>query len=283
MKISISLFMSDILPHKKKIYHRIVKSRIFKDKTTDDVFQQLKKYGLDGFELLLPQYSITTNADIQEIKKLAKKYGLPVLSIHQALRFITATKVKEIARLFEIADQLHAKVIVLHINSARKQIFDVNYVQALHELEKKYKILVTFENMEKHVESYFHEHRWHAAKFSDLVEKIGFHITFDVVHLAHSHSNSDILHFFQKNKEKISNVHLSDYRRHLLNGSLRPMRYKHMPLGDGQLPIEEFLSLLLKEDYKGLVTLEVNTDMLGVERSIGLIHKITHPYKLNAT
>ncbi len=275
MKMSISLFMSDILPYKKKLYHKIVKSKIFKDKTTDDVFRKLKKIGFDGFELLLPQYAITTNEDILEIKKLTEVYKFPVLSIHQAIRFLTASKIKEIARLFEIADMLQVKVIVLHINSARKLIFDEKYVKTLHELEEKYHVQVAFENMEKHIGSYVHGYRWNSVKFSDLVARTGFHITFDVVHLVHSQANCDIFHFYTENRKRISNIHLSDYRRHALNSNLRPMRYKHMPLGDGQLPIGEFLSLLQKEKYKGLVTLEVNTDMSGVERSMALIQQST--------
>src|SRR6266568_7519504 len=140
MKTSISLFLSDILPHKRKLFHKIVKNKIFKGETPERIFIHLKSIGLDGFELLLPQYATTTDKDILEVKKLVLKHKFPVLSVHQSLRFFTATKVNEITRLFEVADMLSAKVVVLHINSARKQIFDDEYIQALHTLEKKYKI-----------------------------------------------------------------------------------------------------------------------------------------------
>jgi sugar phosphate isomerase/epimerase len=272
MKTSISLFLSDILPHRKKFIHKIVKAKFFKNLTTDDVFVHLKKSGLDGFELLLPSYLQTTQKDILEIKRLTEQYNFPVFSVHQALRFFSATKIKEITELFETADMLSAKVIVLHMNSARKQIFDDEYTRALHELEKKYKIIVTFENMEKHAESYFHSHRWHPIKFADLVKKTGFHITLDTVHLAHS--GGDIVRFSKENMEQISNIHLSDYRFHPLNSSLRPMRYKHMPLGNGELPINKFISFLKKEKYKGLLTLELHSDMKGVEQSVEVIKKL---------
>ncbi|HVA96208.1 MAG TPA: sugar phosphate isomerase/epimerase family protein [Candidatus Acidoferrales bacterium] len=277
MKTSITLFLSDILPHRRKIYHKIVKNKIFKNQKTDDVFKHLKKIGLDGFELMLPQYATTTDADILEVKKFTTKYKFPVLSVHQALRFLTATKVNEIARLFEIADMVGAKVIVLHINSARKQVFNESYVQTLHELEKKYKVKVTFENMEKHIESYFHAHRWHAVKFSTLIQRINFHITFDIVHLAHS--GGDILRFYKDNKDRIINIHLSDYRSHPLNGSLRPLRYKHMPLGDGELPIDAFVALLQKEKYQGILNLELHSDIHGVEKSVSMVNQIIHSRK----
>lgn len=268
MKTSISLFFSDILPHKKKLYHKIVKSKIFKDKTPHEVFNELKTMGLDGFELLLPQFAEVTNSDIKEINKVTKEHKFPVLSVHQSLRFLTATRLQEIRRLFEIADKLSVKVVVLHMNSARKQIFDDEYVQTLHELEKKYKIKAAFENMEKHVESYFHSHRWHEEKFPDLIKKTGFHITFDIVHLAHS--GGEILRFFRGNQERIVNIHISDYLPHVLN-AVRPMKYKHLKLGDGALPIERFVSLLEKEKYNGLLTLEINTDIDGVKQSVDII------------
>lgn len=271
------MFLSDILPHRRKFIHQIVKNKIFKDQTTDDVFSRLKDIGLDGFELLLPQYATTTNNDIQEVKNLVKKHDFPVLSVHQALRFFTATKIAEIARLFEIADMLSAKLVVLHMNSARKQIFDPEYVKALHELQTKYKIKVTFENMEKHIGSLFYGHHWHDVKFSDLVKKTKFHITFDIVHLAHS--GGDIKQFFKDNKDRIINIHLSDYKYHPLNNSLRPMRYKHMPLGKGELPIKAFITLLQKENYKGLLTMEIHTDINGIDNSTAVIKQVHKPLK----
>lgn len=271
MKKSISLFLSDILPHKRKLFHKIVKNKIFKNHSSAEAFKHMKKIGLDGFELVLPQYATIVDADIFEVKKLAEKYNFPVLSVHQSLRFFTATKLKEIARLCEIAHILSAKVVVLHINSARRQIFDKKYIKTIHELEKKYNVHVTFENMEKYIKSYFASHLWHADKFASLIQNADFTITFDIVHLAHS--GGDIIHFFENNKERILNVHLSDYKSHLLNSSLRPMRFKHMPLGEGELPIEAFISLLQKEKYNGLLTLELHADMQGVEQSISLVNK----------
>ena len=245
MKTSISLFLSDILPHKKKLIHKIVKAKIFTNQTTESILTHLRKLGLDGFELLLPLYSLPTDDDILEVKRLAQKHLFPVLSVHQSLRLLSATKINEIKRLFEIAHMLGANVVVLHMNSAKGQIFDKDYVEILHDLEIQYGVKATFENMEKHIESYFHAHRWHADKFQVLVEKTNFHITFDIVHLAHS--GGDILKFYSDNKKRILNVHLSDYKKHLLNTSLRPMRFKHMPLGDGELPIESFITFTERE------------------------------------
>jgi len=271
MKTSISLLYSDLLPHRKKLFHKVVTSKMFAKKSPEAVFADLKAFGLDGFELLLPSFLKINDEDLLSIKKLSQKYHLPVLSVHQTLRFLTTTKLKEIERFFEIAEKLQAKVIVLHISCAGRQIFNNKYVHELHQLEKKYKIKAAFENNEKYAASYLQPHRWHETKFSDLINKMDFHITLDTVHLAHS--GGDIVQFYKKNKSRIMNVHLSDYRYHPLNASLRPMRYKHMPLGDGELPIEDFVALLKREEYNGLLTLELHSGLDGVEQSMGMIKK----------
>jgi sugar phosphate isomerase/epimerase len=262
MKTSVSLFLSDILTQRRKMFHKIVKNDIFDGLTPEEGLRYLKENGVEGIEVCLSQYYNTTDWDVEELNRLTKHVGLPVLSVHQALRFFTSTKIPEITRLFEIADKLRVRLIVLHMNSAQKQIFDPAYIEALHHLEDKYNIKVTFENMEKHIGSLFYEHRWHDVKFSELVYKTDFHITLDVVHLAHS--GGDIIEFYKKHKDRIINIHLSDYRKHIFNNNIRPMRYKHMPLGEGQLPIQEFLKLLHKERYDGLITMEIHGDIKDI-------------------
>lgn len=269
MKTSINLFLTDIMPERRKMYHKLVKNRIFAQFAPHQVFEILKKSGIDGIEVLLPQFAPVSDKDIKMLKELLTQCDMPVLSVHQSLRFFSSTKIKEITRLAEVAHMLSAKVIVLHMNSAQKQIFDPEYVAALHALEEKYDVVVTFENMEKHIGSLMYEHRWEGVKFADLVRSTGFHITFDIVHLATS--GGDILEFYEKNKDIIANIHLSDYKHHYLNSSLRPMRYKHMPIGKGDLPIKQLMYLLYDEKYDGLLTMEMHTDLEGIKESAKIL------------
>ncbi len=279
MKTSVSLFLSDLLPSRRKLFHKVVKNDIFEDMSPDEGLEALKKGGIDGIEVCLSQYYETTTQDIEELKILLKKHDVPVLSLHQALRFFSSTRIPEITRLFEFANLLKVRLVVLHMNSAQKQIFDPEYIEALHILEDKYKIKVTFENMEKHIGSLFYEHRWHDVKFSELVYKTNFHITLDTVHLAHS--GGDIIKFYKKYKDRIINIHLSDYKHHLFNSSLRPLRYKHMPLGEGELPIDDFLKTLKKEGYDGLVTMEIHGNLHDICEGAKQINKAKgHTFKL---
>ncbi len=268
MKTSVHLFLTDILPEKRRILNKVVKNRIFGNTPARKVFSEMKKSGIEGIEVLLPNF--VTPTDIEDLKKSAQENKMKIYSVHQALRFLTKTRISEIKSLFESARLLGAKVIVLHMSSVGKQLFDTKYIDSLHLLEEEYKIKIGFENQEKHVVSALSAYCWDSKKFASLMEEKNFNITLDVCHLGQS--NGDIIDFFKNNKDRIVNIHLSDYKKHYLNNSLRPMRYKHMPLGKGTLPIDEFLKTLKSEKYDGLLTMEIETDLDGLLKSADIIN-----------
>ena len=272
MKTSAALFLTDILPQKRKFFSKIVKNKVFGKSDPDEVFAMLRKSGVDGIELFLPSYTKIIFDDIREAKKLLDINQMPVFSVHQSLRFFSKTKIAEITTLFAMADVLGAKVIVLHMSSAGKQLFDKEYTDTLHSLEEKYGMKVGFENREKYIGSILDGYGWDQEKFSTLMKEAGFSITLDTTHLAQA--GGDIVSFFKQNKDRIVNIHLSDYKPHFLNSSLRPFRFKHLPLGKGKLPIDEFIKTLKKENYKGLITMEMHTDLEGMCESAEVIKKI---------
>ncbi len=267
MNISVSLLLTDVLPHKKRFLNRFVKSRIFDKLSHSEIFSQLKNAGVDGVELLLP--ADASFDDLVEARNLLEKHNIKVFSVHQALRFITKTKPEEVAELFTAADIFKSKVVVLHMNTVGRQIFKKNYISTLKMLEKKHKIKIGFENREKFFASRLSTHGWDEIRFPSLMEKVGFKMTLDTCHLGQT--GGDIINFFKKNKKRIVNIHLSDYRAHYLNNSLRPLRFKHLPLGHGDLPIKEFIKVLKTEKYQGLLTLEINSDLDEILNSLRFI------------
>jgi sugar phosphate isomerase/epimerase len=263
MKTSAGLFLTDILPRKRGLIHKLIKNNIFrKGIPRSQVFETLKRSGVDGIELFLPFYKKIKYDDIRDLIKVLNEHKMPVLSVHQALRFLTQTKLAEITNLFTIADMLKAKVIVLHMSSIGKQCFDKEYIETIHSLQEKFCIKVGFENREKFLGSVFSTHGWDENKFSSLMKKDNFHITLDTTHLATT--GGDIIKFYKQNKNRIINIHLSDYKKNIFNSTLRPLRFKHLPLGKGNLPINEFIHTLHKEQYQGLVTMEMHTDLDGM-------------------
>lgn len=269
MKTSASLFFTDIVPHKRRLFHKVIKNKAFDSLPTKEIFSKLKAAGMDGVELILPSFQRASDEDLMEVKKLLDECQMPIFSVHQVIRFFTKTRLAEIVELFHIADSLGAKVIVLHMNSAGQQVLNKDYIKLVHSLQNKYGIKVGFENREKFFGSLHRGYGWHEDKFAKLMKDNNFNITLDTTHLAHS--GGDIIDFFEKNKDRIVNIHLSDYRPHILNGTLRPMRYKHLPLGKGVLPIKEFLETVRKDKYEGLMTMEIHGNLDALVDSAEII------------
>lgn len=273
MKTSTALFLTDILPHRRGFYNKIVKNKILEEGKSIEAYKAMKAAGIEGVELFLPSYITLSPTDFKELRVILDEQGFPVFSVHQQLRFLSLTRIDEIEELCKIATSLAAGVIVLHMSSSGKQVFDPKFVEAIHALEKKYNLKAGFENREKYFGSYSAPYGWDEHKFAALMEKNDFSITLDTTHLAQA--GGDIVAFFKKNKHRIVNIHISDYKEHPLNSSLRPLRFKHLPLGKGELPIDEFLKTLHDEKYKGLITMEIHTDLHGICESAKIINAIT--------
>ena len=113
---------------------------------------------------------------------------------------------------------------------------------------------------------------WNAEAFTKLLETAGLSMTFDITHLAQV--GEDITEFYRKNKERVINIHLSDFKKSWLNTNIHFPDHMHLSLGQGELPIEEFLKTLKKENYKGLITMEINSNLEGLCKSANLIKKV---------
>lgn len=272
MKLSAWVSLSDLLPDKKTgfdrfIFGRFIKQTIFNKNNPQDVLLALKKSGVDGIELLVCP-NVEDN-DIVKIQKILKELNMNVFSVHQSISTLFNIRILEITNLFEIANKLSAKVIVLHINVIGDQIFDETYVKDLKALEKKYNIKIGIENSPKSVLSLSKSYSWGEKEFSNLMKKTDFHITFDTTHLAQT--GKGIIAFYKKNKDRIVNIHLSDYKNNFLNNYLLFAYDTHLPLEKGELPIREFLQTLKDNNYSGLITMEINGSLDDLCQSARII------------
>lgn len=267
MKISAWIYASDLLPNKRTLVEKLGnKGNLFENAKPEEVFDKLKASGVDGIELLLP--ANFSDADFQYLKKLFDKDKVVVNSIHQPLRLITKTDIKEIEMLFSFAKRFNAKLIVLHLQSAKEQIFDKKYLERLHQLQKEYDIKLTFENTQKFRQLFNKKRYWVAEEFAKIVRNAGFSITLDTTHLADA--GGDIIDFYNKNKNIISNIQLSDYKAKWPSPGL------HLIPGEGELPMKEFLKVLKNDRYDRydrFITMEIKTDLEGLCRSATFIRK----------
>lgn len=271
MKLSAWVSVSDLLPEKKTgfggfIFDRFIKQRIFNKNNPQDVLLALKKSGVSGIELLVcPNVK---DRDIQKIQKILKELDMDIFSLHQSISTLFNISLLEITNLFEIANKLSARVVVLHINVIGDQIFDQKYINSLKLLEKQYKIKIAIENSPISFLSLFKTYGWKEKEFVSLMKKTGFSITLDTTHLAQT--GKDIINFYKNNKDRIINIHLSDYKKSLLNKYLLLAYDTHLPLEKGELPIKDFLETLAKNQYNGLITMEIDGNLESLCKSARL-------------
>jgi len=259
MKLSAWVSISDLLPNKKNgfgefIFDKFIKQKLFTKYNQKDVLLALKKSGVNGIELL--STSNVTDQDIQKVQKMLKELGLAVFSVHQSISTLFNIGIQEIEGLFQIANKLKAGVIVLHINVIGNQIFHNDYVQSLKNLQRKYKIKIGMENSPISPLTFFNKNTWDEDKFSNLIKEKEFNITFDTTHLAQTGKN--IVDFYENNKDRIVNIHLSDYKMNILNKYLLLANGTHLPLGKGTSPIKQLLNAMKQTNYSGVITMEIS-------------------------
>lgn len=267
MKISLSIYITSFLKGRRTFLERLVAKENLLDKTSDlsSVLSQFKSSGIDGIELIVR--TRTTDAQLKQVKAMLQKNNIPVLSVHQPLSLGFSIHFRQIVRLFETANIVGAKVIVIHIFALRKNIHDPAFVAELKRLEKKYGIHIALENSTKSLFSRSKIHTWQEKAFTQMLSGIDFKVTMDTAHVGQA--QEDIISFFHKNKNRIINIHLSDYKRRLYNS-------EHLPLGRGTLPITEFITLLKKEKYNQLLTFEITSSFENIFTSANTLQELLH-------
>lgn len=277
MKLSSIATISDLLPHKKNRTEKMIADRMsrenkhmFQKNNIEEVLKKLKAAGVDGIELLV--MTNTTDKDCEEIIRLMLKHKLRINSIHQSLSTFLFIRQSQIKRLFEISKLLSCDVIVLHIDAVGRRIKSKNFLQTIRELEELYNVRVGFENMPKTPFNIWRRYTWKHNHFSKtmLTQELG--ITLDTTHLAQA--RGDIMEFYRDHKKNIVNIHLSDYKKNWKNNHLMLTTDTHLPIGKGILPIQQLLKELKENKYKGLITMEIDTDLNGMCKSAAMIKKV---------
>ncbi len=253
MQLSLSINLSDILTEKKSILENLFSwgSFVGNGFHPGRVFPLIKEGKFDGIELVASK-DIKAK-DLNKLKTFLDKNGVVVLGVHQPMLRLYKIGLKAIKRLFETAAFLSAKIIIIHLFSLKDRIRDANFVRELKSLEEKYNIKIGIENGTKNIFLGLKKYCYEEKGFSETVSSLGFGITFDTTHLAEA--GGDIINFYRQNKERIINIHLSDYKNGFFKNNLFNM---HLPLGEGVLEIERFLKILKEDNYSGLLTLEIN-------------------------
>ncbi len=214
----------------------------------EDAFAALRSAGAAAVEVLVTQDTETQSPETLE--RLANRYDLPIVAVHAPLllltrRVYTTDPVEKIRRTLELCRALDVDTMVLH----PPYVWQVRYaLWLIHELEDALagtRTTLTMENMYPvHVGR--RTVRFHRYGTLDTLDRFP-HLTLDTSHLAVA--REDIVEAYRRVADRVVHVHLSDNRG--------KGRDSHAPLGEGVLPIVDFVRAL-NPDTLHSIALEIN-------------------------
>lgn len=213
-------------------------------------FQLAASLGYDGVELMV--WTDPVSQDIDEVERLSRRYGMPVLSIHAPCLLITQRVWSpdpevRLSRSVEAARRLGAPTVVVHPPFRWQREYARGFVDRVAELEDETGITVAVENM----------FPWRAAGREmaayapdwDPTDEAYRNITLDLSHAAVA--GQDSLELAEALGERLAHVHMTDG-----TGSARD---EHLVPGRGSQPCSAVLERLARTEWSGTVILEVTT------------------------
>jgi len=198
-------------------------------------FEVVSEAGAEGVEVMVTQSADTQSPN--ELERLAERFDLPIVAVHAPQLLLTrnvftTNQLEKVRRTAELCTALDVKTVVLH----PPYVWQPRYaLWLLHELED---VLagggptITMENMYPvHVGR--RRMRFHRFGGVEGLERFRY-VTLDTSHLAVS--EDDIVGAYRQLADRVVHVHLSDNRG--------KGRDSHAPLGQGILPVADFVRAL---------------------------------------
>lgn len=216
--------------------------------------------GFDGVELVIaPEYMLLGE---QRVHKLIEKSGVRPLSLHQPMVPFglpmpgwPRPAARSMPRTIAAGRAFGCEVVVIHATAARYEGSPRwrAYAQAMREALQQpgppISIGVEISQHTKRADREAMDDVDTVLRFvEDQGEQVG--ITLDTAHTAAN--GDDLLALYEKLRSRLSNIHLSDW-------TIRGGKHRtHLVPGQGRAPLAEFLETLARDQYAGLLTLEVS-------------------------
>ena len=238
------------------------------------IFAVARDTGFEGLELVLgPEVTLR---GVDYVCRLSQEYALPILAIHPP-PMIPGTRRREHHRLLPemipLARAFDSRFLIIHAPKASSmddrlgQEYAAAVKSCVQELSDL-SLRLCVEN-----QAVFRPRdRGYAlctpASLRQFADEHDLVVTLDTAHAASF--PYDLLEAYETLRDRLVNVHLSDFRGDLAIPHWFNMHsfFKHHQLpGDGDLPLREFLHRLRADRYEGLVTVEVSPFALEAWRS----------------
>lgn len=224
----------------------------------EKAFKIASESGYDGIEIMISKEKETRDAN--RIKKLSRKYNLPILSVHAPILVLTSfvfgigarEKLKKTVRL---AEEVGADVVVVHPPYFFQAAFGSEFEGFINNLQQSTKVFISVENMfnlrawGKELPTFLPG--WNPGNFNVL------NTTLDFSHCASQNINS--LELAKQWGDKLNHIHLCDGH----NGSIHD---DHLVPGKGDQPVKETLQFLKQFEFSGHVIAEIHTDSFSKKK-----------------
>lgn len=221
---------------------------------TERVFALAAEVGFDGLEVLIDERFDTRQAGY--LRRMAERHGRPILSVHapfwpERVSYWPSSQPHSVIAAAELARDLGAEVVVVHLPRRWEKDFERWLLQELPIWQEEHPHpKIGLENMprKRFTRWFIPLNYW---RMNTLEEWGQFeHLTLDTTHLGTK--GLDVLGTYQRLRERVVHVHLSNARR-------KGQRVlEHRRLEDGFLPLDAFLQQLERDDYRGVVTVELH-------------------------
>ncbi|WP_067969060.1 sugar phosphate isomerase/epimerase family protein [Mycolicibacter icosiumassiliensis] len=232
-------------------------------------FEYAARLGYDGVELMV--WGESVSQDVGAVRRLSRKYRVPVLSVHAPCLLISqrvwgSNPISKLERSVRTAEQLEAQTVVVHPPFRWQRRYAEGFSDQVAELEAASDVAVAVENMFP-----FRADRFFGADQSrermrrrgggpgagisafapshDPLDGNHAHYTLDLSHTATA--GTDGLEMARRMGSGLTHLHLCD-------GTGLPAD-EHLVPGRGDQPTAEVCQLLASSDFTGHVVLEVTT------------------------
>ena len=223
---------------------------VFPDRVAD-AFEIAARLGYDGIEVMVSADPVSQ--DIEALRRLADYHSMPVLAIHAPCLLVTQRvwgyePWGKLVRAKEAAQELGAKVVVVHPPFRWQREYAKDFTQGLARMAGESDIVFAVENMFP-LRAGGAELAAYAPHWNPLLMDAP-HVTLDLSHTATS--GSDAYAMAEQLGNRLTHVHMAD-------GTGVPNRDEHLVPGRGTQPCGPVLEKLSADGYTGMVVLEVNT------------------------
>ncbi len=215
----------------------------------DDTLAKISKVGYKQIEMFdgnLLQYE----GKEEELKKLLNKYDMSILGIYFGAFYIYEDVLKEelirLARACKMAQALGIKHVVLGGGSVRAAgIKEEDYIKLGKALDEANEVVSSYGLVAS-----YHPHLGSIAEHPEQIEKVfnNTSVAFcpDIAHLVAG--GGDALELIKRYKDRIKYVHLKDLSD----------AKEFVPLGKGSINLDDIISFLKSNDYKGDWLVEID-------------------------